>query len=231
MHVELADLFRCPAHAGDGWLVVAAERTQHRVVMEGVLGCPTCGAEYPIRGGVTRFAEAPVSPSAAAQTAAAHGPAVSDVQIADDGMRAAALLGALDSSATLAVHGSPIALAREVQRVVPARCIVLDAPDAHAALDLYAHSDAPLAVVVTGGRAVIAPGSLTGLWWSEAEPASPPLAVLESLRPRARLVASASVPVPDGFIELARDSRQWVAERSTDMTVAPSGLTQLRRRR
>jgi len=221
MHVELADLFRCPAHEGDGWLVVGAERTQQRVVLEGVLGCPTCGAEYPIRRGVTWFG----------QEIAQHGISI-DAISDDDAMRAAALLGASDRNATLLFHGAPVALARAVQGVAAVRCIVIDAPDSDAALAAYALSDAPLAIVVSGDAAPLAASSVAGVWWSPPDDGrAPDDTVLRLLRARGRLISPAGHPLPRGFEELARDSRQWVAERSTDATAAPTGLTQLRRRR
>ncbi|HYW33320.1 MAG TPA: hypothetical protein VE869_17590, partial [Gemmatimonas sp.] len=55
MHVELADLFRCPGDHEDTWLVLAADRTEARVVLDGTLGCPVCGTEYVIRDGTTHF--------------------------------------------------------------------------------------------------------------------------------------------------------------------------------
>ncbi len=232
MHVELADLFRCPEPHPDSWLVVAADRTERRVVLDGVLGCPLCAAEYRIENGVTYFGAANESAPVSAESDV-HANAPADISD-DEAMRAAALLNATDASATLGFVGASIALVRAVQSAVGARCIAFDAPDARDARHWYGASDAPLAIVVAGaamlrdGR-LLAPGALAGVW---REPGAP--MPLGQPRARGRLVAPAALPVPDGFTELARDAMQWVAERDAandPNTAAPSGLTQLRRRR
>lgn len=222
MHVELADLFRCMQPHADSWLVLAADHTQRRVVFDGTLGCPVCGAEYRIADGVTYFGTAhPVNASAPAE-ARVHA-ATDDEQ----SMRAAALLHATDASATLGFVGASLASVRAVQGIVPARCIAFDAPDAHDARRWYAASDAPLAVMV-GGSQALARGALSGLWLAPGT-----VMHAEPLRARGRLVASVDRAVPDDFTELARDDTLWVAERdaASGDGPAPGGLTQLRRRR
>src|SRR5687768_17771356 len=59
MHIEFIDLLRCPNQHEDSWLVAAFYRMDGRVVVEGKLGCPVCGAEYFIRDGVAVFNEIP----------------------------------------------------------------------------------------------------------------------------------------------------------------------------
>lgn len=223
MHVELADLFRCPEAHAESWLVLAADRTERRAVLEGVLGCPVCGAEYRIAHGVTYFGDASDRRVSAAGERTAP-PELAEAQA----MRAAALLNATDATATLGFVGESIAVVRAVQGIVAARCIAFDAPDAHDAHRWYAVSDAPFAVVA-GGRQPMARGALSGLWLAPGAALH-----LEQLRPRGRLVAPVARSIPDGFTELARDDTQWVAERTTvpgETTTAPGGLTQIRRRR
>ncbi len=224
MHVELADLFRCPEPHADSWLVLAADHTERRVVLQGTLGCPVCAAEYRIEDGVTCFGQARTD--RAADAMARSCPVEMD---AEQGMRAAALLNAADASATLGFVGESLAVVRAVQSIVAARCIAFDPPDVSDARGWYAVSDAPLAVVVTGGRQAVARGALSGLWLTPGVPFHP-----EPLRARGRLVAGIARPLPAGFTELARDPVQWVAERDAEpheRTPASSGLTQLRRRR
>lgn len=51
MHPELADILACPADKAP--LTLAVERTDiGGEVIEGALACASCGAAYPIRGGI-----------------------------------------------------------------------------------------------------------------------------------------------------------------------------------
>lgn len=222
MHVELADLFRCPEAHAESWLVLAADRTERRAVLEGVLGCPVCGAEYRIENGVTYFGDASDQVRAPRERTAPN--ELGEPQA----MRAAAQLNATDATATLGFVGASVAVVRAVQAIVAARCIAFDAPDAHDAHRWYAVSDAPLAVVI-GNRQALVRSALSGLWLAPGATFH-----AEQLRPRGRLVAPVARVVPRGFSELVRDETQWVAERevaSDEGTAASGGLTQLRRRR
>src|SRR5215211_4533636 len=55
MHIEFIDLLRCPNVHEESWLVAAFYRLDGRVVVQGKLGCPVCGAEYFIQDGVAVF--------------------------------------------------------------------------------------------------------------------------------------------------------------------------------
>ena len=55
MFVELVDALRCVRPHEDAWLVAATRRTEHRHILDGVLGCPVCRTEYPVRDGVADF--------------------------------------------------------------------------------------------------------------------------------------------------------------------------------
>ncbi len=52
MHIELTDHLRCPADHPEAYLVLIPDRMVEREVRAGLLGCPVCQAEYPIRDGV-----------------------------------------------------------------------------------------------------------------------------------------------------------------------------------
>src|SRR5262245_13560594 len=62
MFVELIESLRCPRHLESGadapHLVASATRSEARHIIDGVLGCPECGAEFPIVNGVVRFERA-----------------------------------------------------------------------------------------------------------------------------------------------------------------------------
>ena len=216
MHVELTDLFRCPVPHRDSWLVAAADRTEARVILDGVLGCPECGAEYPIRGGVARFD---------ARTSQ-HGDyaANSDPEFA---FRIAALLGATDGSVTIALVGTTTGLARAIGSVVPVRCIVVDAADEDFAVSALRIDGAPLAIIRGNGTLPVARGVLGGVYAGSGDPA----VYTAALRAGGRLVAPVACTVPAGITELARDGSHWVGERAGDTSTAPASLVELRRRR
>jgi uncharacterized protein YbaR (Trm112 family) len=216
MHVELTDLFRCPVPHRESWLVVAADRTEARVILDGVLGCPECGAEYAIRDGVALFDER------SAQRTSARG--AHDEKDPEFPFRIAALLNATDGSATLAFIGMSVLVARTIQSFVPVRGVVVDAPDEeHAPSALLSH-DAPLAVLRTFGGLPVANGALHGVYAAIGEPA----AYTAALRPGGRMVAPAESAVPEDITELARDANHWVGEKAA--VVVPSALVELKRR-
>src|SRR6478672_1403328 len=55
MHSELVDTLRCLSVHEESWLVAAADETEGRHIMRGVLGCPVCHARYPIERGIADF--------------------------------------------------------------------------------------------------------------------------------------------------------------------------------
>src|SRR5437016_3199284 len=55
MFIELVDALRCPNPHEESWLVVSATSLEARHILEGVLGCPICHAEYPVRDGIADF--------------------------------------------------------------------------------------------------------------------------------------------------------------------------------
>ena len=83
MFIELIDVLRCPHAHEESWLVLLSGRIDGRDVMEGVLGCPVCEAEYPVADGVVRFAQR-------------SGSAVAGPSSEEDALRLAALLDLAD---------------------------------------------------------------------------------------------------------------------------------------
>ncbi len=64
MFIELTDHLRCPAPHDEAFLVLVPDAVAERGVRRGLLGCPVCGAEYPVTDGIARFADAPCPSSA-----------------------------------------------------------------------------------------------------------------------------------------------------------------------
>jgi len=59
MFIELTDHLRCPAEHDEAFLVLVPDAVVARGVANGMLGCPVCGAEYPIVAGVAHLGDAP----------------------------------------------------------------------------------------------------------------------------------------------------------------------------
>ncbi|MGH7648269.1 MAG: hypothetical protein ACREND_09140, partial [Gemmatimonadaceae bacterium] len=55
MFIEIVDAFRCTRPHELTWLVASADRLEDRDIITGELGCPVCGARYPIVAGVADF--------------------------------------------------------------------------------------------------------------------------------------------------------------------------------
>ncbi len=86
MFIELVDSLRCPHAHEESWLVLGAGRMEGRDVMEGVLGCPVCRAQYGIADGV---ADLRTGDRATVAPPASEGPPAGE---AEQAMRLAAFL-------------------------------------------------------------------------------------------------------------------------------------------
>jgi len=209
--IELVDDLRCPRPHEETWLVASADRTEGRDIVEGTLGCPVCHAEYAIRDGVVWFTEPRSLPPRA-------GPGLSvDAEVA---MRLAALLDLSDAQGLALLAGSWGSAAPLLRDVVPAHLVLLSPAAGVVACDgisvLQIASGIPLAAATCRGVALDA--ATTGGDYLDA--------AVRVLRPRGRLVAPASTPVPPEVTELARDEHLWVAER----LASPPQLVALRPR-
>ena len=120
MFVELADRLRCVRPHEDTWLVLAARRTVGRHVVDGVLGCPSCRAEYPVRDGVADFR------ADAAREADDPAPRSAPLAAADPDelLRLAALLAVVDVRAPVVLAGAWQSLAGALGESVPGLYLV-----------------------------------------------------------------------------------------------------------
>ncbi|GJG85111.1 hypothetical protein tb265_02920 [Gemmatimonadetes bacterium T265] len=219
MYVELIDALRCPRPHPEGttdtWLVAAARRSSGRCIVDGVLGCPVCRAEFPIAGGVADFgAPRDIDPPAAAAPAP---------DATADALRLAALLDLASPGGIVAVGGDWDAALDGLADLTDVRALVVEPAHAYAPREPFG--------ALVGGELPVAAGALRGVAL-DARTATPArlTAAVRALRPAGRLVAPAGVPAPDGMRELARDAAHWVAERAPGRDAAPAGLVPLRRR-
>ena len=202
MFIELVDSLRCLGAHDETWLVAAVTRMDGRHIAEGTLGCPICRREYPVRGGVGWFTSSPSEPVPDRLTPVAAGRDEARV------VRAAALLGLLDSGGIVCLGDSWVECADSLAELGPAHVVVLNAAPG-------AGSHQSVSSLVVDDRLPFATGSLRGAALGAGAASASLLASAAGLlRSRGRLVAPASASIPDGMIELARDADDWVAERA-----------------
>lgn len=208
MFVELIEHFRCPAQHEESLLVVAATRSEQRHILDGVLGCPACGAEYPIAGGVARFGtvELPEPEHASVETA----------------MRLAAFLELTDARGFAVLCGRWAAHALPLADLVETPLLLVNPPRG-------ADVSRAAAVIETGSALPLAPGSARAIALDPALPIGGDHAV-RCVRQGGRVLAPAAMELPAGLTEIARDARDWVAEKTAAPESAPR-LVALKRAR
>jgi len=195
MHIEFIDLLRCPNVHEDSWLVAAFYQMDGRVVIEGKLGCPVCGAEYFIRDGVAVFDDSNPSLQSAASD-----------ESASDGTLIAAMLDLSRPGMVALLAGKWARDAQAVSELAGARIIALNSPEGPLGSDdvaeIRARTPVPLAAQSLNGIALDAAHATPAMLTEAAR----------LLRPRGRLLVRGEAELSQQFHELARDSNQVVAE-------------------
>ena len=209
MFIEVVDAFRCPRPHELQWLVASADRLEDRDILTGELGCPVCGARYPIVDGIADFR------SAGARTPVPVAPAAMPSERSDRAIRAAALLGLTEPGGVVVLAGGWGDAAHDVSALIDGIHVL--------AVD-------PLGAVSSGFGVSVArapdilpmrPESIRAIALDDAH-ADP--SFLESsvaaLRPSGRLLVPARAPIPAGIVERARDAHDWLGEKQRLMTLA-----------
>jgi uncharacterized protein YbaR (Trm112 family) len=196
--VELIESLRCPPcqrRREETTLVASATKTEARHIVEGVLGCPVCNAEYEIHDGIADFGPPPMPA------------ATIDAPSQETAMRLAAFLELTDAQGFAVLCGRWAMHLEPLSRLTETPIVVVNPP-------------AGATVRVAGGaiRGNVIPfalGSSRAVAFDEA--ATPEILFhgLYALRPGGRVLAPASLPVPPGVGELVRDAEVWVGEKST----------------
>ena len=207
MFSELVESLRCVrAHAPTGLVAVAYE-TRDRDILRGSLGCPECKAEYPIVDGVADLRDGAAGPAL---------PPPKSSPAEDLAMRAGALLALEDPGGVVVLTGAWTVAAPELAALAPGvRILALDAAPGIA-------SGEGISLARSAGAIPLRAGSARGIALDAAH-ASPGAVsdAVDALAPRGRLVAPVTCTVPNGVRELARDAREWVAERIAAPAVVP----------
>lgn len=193
MFVELIESLRCPNDHEESPLIASATRTEARHIIDGVLGCPVCHAEFHIRETVAEF-----SPRG-------NVGGVFEQPSQETAMRLAAFLELTNAQgfallcSRWAIHIEPISrltqtpivavnptIAMPVRLAAGAlRCRTIPFAEGSARAFAFDNGSSP-ELIASGVRAVRAGG---------------------------RILGPATLPVPDGVRELARDETVWVGEK------------------
>jgi uncharacterized protein YbaR (Trm112 family) len=188
--IPLVDTLRCPNQHDETWLVASIERAEERDIKQGLLGCPTCYAEYPIVDGVVRFDDAErgsfITPDEREAT------------------RIAAALDLTDPRMTALLIGEWGAHAPLIRAMSPTQLLLVNPPDGIVSGDgvsIVVTRTAPLATASMDAIAI------------DAQVSEAVVARLSAtLRGGRRMLGPVSRPVPTFLKELVRDDDVWVAE-------------------
>lgn len=213
MFIELIDVLRCPNAHEESWLVLASSRIDGRDVIEGVLGCPVCEAEYPIVDGVVRFARE------------SHADAVGTPASEDEAVRLAALLDLTSPRGYAIATGALGNDAPALRALTDVQLLLVNPPPG-----VEMGSGLSGLTIDSNWTALpLAPASARAIALDDITTPVQLTGALRVVRPGGRVLAPLTLALPDGVAELARDDRQWLAERRA----APreSGIIPLERRK
>lgn len=215
MHVTVIELLRCPTGHAESSLVASATRQIERRIIDGALGCPVCGAEYPIAGAVADLRAAPAT--LAESQSALHVAAPNE----EAAVRLAAQLDLIERGRLVLLAGEYAAMAASLSVMFDVLCIALGVPQ-HAERHVAEHASVlRVDAIVPLAQASLHGAAIDGAYSSQFGLSQ----VSALLRPGGRLVAPESTNLPLAVSELARDGREWVAAR----TARSSDVVPLRR--
>lgn len=200
MFVELIEILRCPRDHDETALIVSTTRTVDRHILDGVLGCPVCHAEFPIVNGVARFAETNPSPAAESPSDEAA-------------MRLAAFLELVDARGFAILFGRWGAHADRLRRIAETSVVLVN-PGATVVGDVAG-------TIITGERLPLAAGSARAAALDDSTGDAQADSAVRTVRQGGRVLGPVTRNVPNGLRELARDERLWVAEKTAAPEAAP----------
>lgn len=211
MFIELLDILRCVRSHEDSWLVGSFDELVDRHVIRGTLGCPVCGAEYPIRGGVVDFRMGAAGGETDAESIAPTQDAATGMPDEAAAWRLAALLDLSEPGGVVVLMGRWAATAPSLESVAAGgQFLLVNASTPVFPFASAIRSEAILPLASGSARAVAYDGvDAPGLSTTEAA---------RVLRAGGRLVAPVAEPVPDQVAEIARDASEWVGERRVEAT-------------
>lgn len=172
--------------------MVAAGKVVDRHILDGVLGCPSCGAEFKIAGGITQF-DIPARATLATPADNALG------------LRVAAFLELTDPKGFAILCGTWGAQLDPIQRVAETPLLLVN-PPAH-------YGGEPAGVLLCGDTIPLAASSARAAALNSDMPSTQIESAVRAVRSGGRLIGPAAMPLPAGVTEVARDETLWVGEK------------------
>ena len=204
MFIELIDLLRCINAHDDTWLVASFNKVNNRFVDEAKLGCPSCSAEYWIRGGLADISGGVVLPECEEERkAASH-------RREELATRAGAYLDATEPGATIVLGGLWAYAAQELSTMAEDRVLALNPPS-------EVKESETVGLVRVGSEIPLAAGSVFGVALDAWFPAKIVESAVRVVRPGGRIVGPADIDAPSELSILARDDKYWVAQKAPEV--------------
>jgi hypothetical protein len=208
--IELIDLLRCTRPHDETWLVASFSKVNHRFVEEAKLGCPSCSAEYWIRGGVADFSGEVILPECEDERkAASH-------RREELATRAGAYLEATEPGATVVLGGLWAYAAQELSEMAEIRVIAINAPS-------EVKESETVGLVRVGSEIPLAAGSVLGVGLDAWFPANIVESAVRVVRPGGRVVGPAAIKAPSELAILAHDDKYWVAQKAPEVITISRG--------
>ena len=206
MYIELVESLRCPNQHEFTWLVASTLEMAGRDIRRGLLGCPSCGARYPIRDGVVDFLTRDGTTPLPQSSTLAEPPR--DPELA---LRVAALLDLTTPGGFVVLAGEWSRAALSVQSAVEGIEILALNPTVSLA------SGNGISLARTDGSIPIRPGAARGIALDQRH-APFAAGAAKALKQFGRLVAPVTAALPPDVEELARDGQEWVATKRSTTT-------------
>jgi uncharacterized protein YbaR (Trm112 family) len=213
MFIELIDVLRCPNAHEETWLVLATHRMDGRDVLDGVLGCPVCEAEFRIAGGIAHFDRGRPRPTRAMP------PDESEA------LRLAALFELAEPRGYVILVGGAASQAPALRALTGVQLLLVDPP---AELEM----GSGLSGLTTDAQSLALPLAASSARAIAFDDSTNPEELESRLRviaPGGRVLAPVTLRPPNDLTELARDDRHWLAERAASGST--SRILSLERRR
>jgi hypothetical protein len=178
-----------------------------RDVVEGVLGCPVCLAEFPVHEGVVRLS-GDQALRGAPPVRAAH---------EEDAVRLAAALDLTEARMTAVLQGSWGALAPMMRGLTPAQFLLVNPPAGITSGDGIS--------IIEAARAPLAAASVDAVAFDANADDAMVTSLVAAVQGGGRVVGPVARAIPDALAEMARDDALWVSSK------APALVLPLRRAR
>jgi pimeloyl-ACP methyl ester carboxylesterase len=206
LFIELVEVLRCIREHDESWLVASIDELRERSIYRGTLGCPVCGAEYPVEGGIADFS--------------GGAPKKSAKRLEDDAAEIAARAGGFLALAgitgVVVLGGSWGRGAAALADATGLRIIAANAAD-----DI---AEAPSVALLTIADSIpLGAGSCAGVALDDSFSAAAIESAQRAVRPGGRIVGPKRLSPPAGINVLAEDESWWVGEKPPEVTTLRRG--------